>query len=251
MKAVVLAAGKGSRLGPLTAAVPKPMLPVGGRPVIGHLLDLLGWTGVREVLINLHHHPDVLRNYCGDGSRWGVRITYAVEPELLGTAGALRSFVRWLNDAPFLVAYGDNYFECDPVSLREFHEERRALATIALFPKDDVTGSGVVQLDADGRVRRFVEKPGPSEALGHLVNGGLYVLSPAVLPLLPDKVPCDFGYDVFPALVASGQPVYGRVLEGAVWPIDTPELYRRLRARTERRRWMDSARMRQPQADRR
>ncbi len=231
MKAVVLAAGRGSRLASLTTAVPKPMLPVGGRPVIAHLLDLLSRMGVPEVFINLHHHPDVLRSYCGDGSRWGVRITYAVEAELQGTAGALRNFVPWLGDAPFLLAYGDNYFECDPVPLRSFHEERQALATIALFPKEDVTGSGVVQLDAEGRVVRFVEKPSPAQALGHLVNGGLYVLSPAILPLLPDKVPCDFGYDVFPALVASGRSVYGRVLEGAVWPIDTPELYQRLHAR--------------------
>ncbi len=231
MKAVVLAAGKGSRLAPFTATVPKPMLVVGGRPVIGHLLDVLARNGVRDVLINLHHHPDVLRGYCEDGSRWGVRITYAVEPELLGTAGALRNFARWLGDGPFFVAYGDNYFECDLAPLRRFHDEHQALATIALFPKDDVTGSGVVQLDASGRVVRFVEKPHPSEAFGHLVNGGLYVVSPAILPLLPAKVPCDFGYDVFPALVGSGKPVYGRVLEGAVWPIDTPELYHRLRTR--------------------
>ncbi len=230
MNAVVLAAGKGSRLASLTAAVPKPMLAVGGRPVIGHLLALLARTGVREVFMNLHHRPDVLRDYCGDGVRWGLRIHYAVEAELLGTAGALRSFARRL-DGPFFVAYGDNFFECDPAPLWAFHEARRPLATIALFPKDDVTGSGVVQLDAEGRVRRFVEKPAPAEAYGRLVNGGLYVLSPAVLPLLPDKVPCDFGYDVFPALVASGHPVYGRVLDGAVWPIDTPELYRTLRAR--------------------
>lgn len=231
MKAVVLAAGKGSRLASLTAAVPKPMLPVGGRPVIGHLLDLLARNGVQEVFINLHHQPNFLRGYCGNGSEWGVRITYGLEAELLGTAGALRNFARWLADGPFFVAYGDNYFECDPGPLRTFHEERQALATIALFWREDVTGSGLVQLGAGGRVVRFVEKPSPAEAVGHLVNGGLYVLSPAILPLLPRTAPCDFGYDVFPALVASGRPVYGRVMEGAVWAIDTPKLYRGLRAR--------------------
>lgn len=231
MKAVVLAAGKGTRLDSVTKTLPKPMLPVGGRPVIGYLLELLARNGVQEVFMNLHHHPEVLREYCGDGARWGLRITYALEPELVGTAGAVRNFGRHLGEAPFFVAYGDNYLECDLFALWKFREERKGLATIALFEKADVTGSGVVQLDDDGRVLRFVEKPPPSEGFSRLVNGGLYVLSPAILPLIPNKVPCDFGYHVFPSLLVSGYPIYGRVMEGAVWPIDTPELYRRLQDR--------------------
>ena len=229
MKAVVLAAGKSTRLDSLTATVPKPMLPVGGRPVIGYLLDLLARNGVREVFMNLHHHPEVLRDYCGDGSRWGLRISFAVETELLGTAGAVKNFGRHLGDSPFFVIYGDNYLECDLAALRKLHEERNGVATIALFEKEDVTGSGVVQIDDEGRVLRFVEKPLPSEAFSHLVNGGLYVLSPSILPLIPNNVPCDFGYHVFPELLNSGYEIYGRVMEGAVWPIDTPDLYQRLR----------------------
>ncbi len=236
MKAVVLAAGKGSRLGPLTATVPKPMLPVAGRPLIGHLLDLLARSGVQDIFMNLHHHPDALTRYCGDGSRWDVRIRYAVETRLLGTAGAVRNFAPYLGEAPFFVVYGDNYFlNCDLASLRTFHDEHQGLATIALFEKAEVTGSGVAQVDADGRVVRFVEKPLPAQAPSRLVNGGLYVLSPDILPRLPDTTPCDFGYDVFPALVASGEPVYGRVLPGAVWAIDTPDLYANLR------RWVEHA----------
>jgi len=204
------------------------MLPVGGRPVVGHLLDLLARSGVREVFMNLHHHPEVLKGYCGDGSPWGLQITYAVEPELLGTAGAVRNFGRYLSESPFFVVYGDNYLECDLTAFWQFHEERQSLATIALFEKEDVTGSGVVQVDDEGRVLLFIEKPNPSEAISHLVNGGLYVLSPAILPLIPDGVPSDFGHDVFPALVASGYPICGRVMEGAVWGIDTPDLYRKL-----------------------
>lgn len=231
MKAVVLAAGKGRRLGALTATVPKPMLRVVGRPIVGHTLERLARSGVRQVFMNLHHHPEVLRRYCGDGSRWGLRITYAVERQLAGTAGAVRSFGDHLRDASFFVIYGDNYLECDLAPVWRFHERHGGLATIALFEKEDTTGSGVVQVDADGRVVRFVEKPPPGQAWSRLVNGGVYVLSPAILPLLPDRVPCDFGYDVFPALVAAGEPIYGRVLEGGVWPIDTPDLYERLRRR--------------------
>ena len=231
MKAVVLAAGKGTRLQSVTAALPKPMLTVGGRPVIDRVLSLLSANGVREVFINLHHRKEAITAYCGKGERWGLRIRYAVEPELLGTAGAVRNFGEHLRGAPFFVVYGDNYLECDLSDLSDFHREREATATIALFKKDDVTGCGVVELDPDGRVIRFVEKPQPEEAFSNLVNGGVYVLSPSVLPLIPDRVPSDFGYDVFPALLASGHPVYGVVMKGAVWAIDTPDLYQKLRDR--------------------
>lgn len=231
MKAVVLAAGKGTRLGAATAAMPKPMLPAGDRPIIGHLLDLLARAGVREIFMNLHHRPEVLRAYCGDGARWGLRITYAFEPELLGTAGAVRNFSKHLGDSPFFVVYGDNYMESDLTDLWTFHQERRALATIGLFEKEDVTGSGIVQVDPEGRIVRFVEKPHPSDVFSRLVNGGVYAFSPAILPLIPDIVPCDFAYHVFPALLASGHPIYGRVMRGMVWGIDTPDLYRTLCAR--------------------
>lgn len=235
MKAVVLAAGKGTRLESLVSDIPKPMLTVGGRPVIDRNLSLLAGSGVREVFMNLHHCADALTAYCGTGERWGLKIAYAFESQLLGTAGAVKNFGRYLADAPFFVVYGDNYLECDFSALLKFHEAHEAIATIALFEKEDVTGAGVVQIDAAGRVVRFVEKPvekpqAPA-GLDRLVNGGLYVLSSAILPLIPDTVPCDFGYDVFPALLAGGQPVFGLVMAGAVWAIDTPQLYAELLAR--------------------
>jgi NDP-sugar pyrophosphorylase family protein len=232
VKAVVLVAGKGTRLTSLTTNVPKPMLSVGGRPVIDRVLEMVAQSGVREVLMNLHHCAEILTEYCGDGARWGVTLTYAYEPTLLGTAGAVRNFGPLLDgDDPFFVVYGDNYLECDLSRLAEFHRERDGIATIALFEKDDVSGSGIVSLAENGRIRRFAEKPPPSEVFSRLVNGGLYVLSPEVLRLIPDTIPCDFGYDVFPSLMAAGYALYGRVMEGAVWAIDTPLLYERLRAR--------------------
>lgn len=231
MKAVVLAAGRGSRLGTLTEDRPKPMLPVRGRPVIAHVLERLAAAGVGEVFVNLHHRPDALREYCGDGGRWGLRISYAFEPELLGTAGAVANFAPHLGDAPFFVVYGDNYLECDFGTLRDGHADARALATLALFEKEDASGSGIVEMGAGGRISRFVEKPSPDTALHRLVNGGLYVCSPAILPLLPETRPCDFGYDVFPRLLAAGHALYGRVMSGHVWGIDTPSLYRGLCAR--------------------
>ena len=230
MKAVLLAAGKGTRLHALTSVVPKPMLPIGGRPLIDRNLSLLAESGVDEVFVNLHHQAEAVTAYCGRGERWGLKITYAFEPQLLGTAGAVRNFGRALGGGPFFVVYGDNYFDCEFPALWRAHGERSGIATLALFERDDVAGSGIVTLVAD-RVVGFVEKPAASETSSRLVNGGLYVLSSSILSLIPDTVPCDFGYDVFPRLLRGGRPIYGRVMEGAVWGIDTPELYRELRAR--------------------
>ena len=232
MKAVILAAGRGTRLSSITTTIPKPMLSAGGRPVIDRVLEMVAQSGVREVFMNLHHRAEVLSDYCGDGERWGVGIAYAFEPKLLGTAGAVRNFGPQLgNDGPFFVVYGDNYLECDLSRLSEFHRKHGGIATIALFEKDDVSGAGIAQLDETGRILRFLEKPPPAQVCSRLVNGGVYVLSPEILPLIPETTPCDFGYDVFPSLLTAGYALYGRVMEGAVWAIDTPLLYERLRAR--------------------
>lgn len=230
MKAVVLAAGRGTRLASMTASSPKPLLPVGGRPVIDRVLEKVAQTGVREVFMNLHHCANQLTDFCGDGRRWGLRITYAFEAELLGTAGAVKNFGPQLGqDSPFFVVYGDNYFACDLAGLWKFHLAHAGLGTVALFEKDDVAGSGIVEIDDDGRILRFVEKPPPPQVFSKLVNGGAYVFSPEILALIPDVVPCDFGYDVFPALLAAGRRLHGQVMDGAVWPIDTPLLYQKLR----------------------
>ncbi len=229
LKAVVLAAGKGTRLGSLTQATPKPMLPVNGHPLIHYTLTLLASSGVTDVFINLHHCPDVLTAYCATGERWGVRITYSHEPELLGSAGTIRHLGDALGSAPFYVLYGDNYFECDLMALADFHRQTNALATIGLTEKADTSGSGIVALDTRGRIRRFKEKPSAEEVFSHLVNAGVYVLSPEVLPLIPASTPCDFGQAVFPALLARDHALYG-LLAGPVWGSDTPELYRALLA---------------------
>jgi len=232
VKAVVLAAGRGTRLSTMTTSLPKPMLTVGGRPVIDRVLEMIAQSGVREVFMNLHHCPEVLRNFCGDGGRWGLRITYAFEPELLGTAGAVRNFAPQLGfDSPIFVVYGDNFLECDLAGLWNFHKNHGGIATIALFEKDDVTGAGIVQVDERARIVRFAEKPPLSKVFSRLVNGGVYVLSPNALRLIPAALPCDFGHDVFPALLDAGHTLYGCVMDGAVWPIDTPMLYQTLRER--------------------
>ena len=233
MKAVVLAAGRGTRLGGLTADVPKPMLEVRGCPVIGHTLSLLRRIGVEEVFINLHQNPEAIWNFFGDGSGWGLRIVYAYEPSLRGTAGALRNFAVHLTDEPFWVVYGDNYLDCSIRPLYDFHQENGGVATIALFEREDVRGAGVVRLDSRGAVLEFVEKPPLREAAPGLVNGGVYVVSPSIFSFIPEVGSSDFGFDVFPRVIRAGAKMYGRVLEGSSSPIDTPDLYRRLKEQVE------------------
>ena len=229
-RAMVLAAGLGSRLRPLTDAVPKPMLPVRGKPLLEHHVEALAAAGVREIVINLHHLPAVIVDHFGDGQRWGVRITYSHEPELLGTAGAVKR-VAHLFPEPFFVLYGDNYLRCDLVALAGLHERAGAVASLALFGLPDVSRSGVAEVAPDGRILRFVEKPRPGETESRLVNAGAYVLSPEALDWVPAGGPADFGRDVFPAMVAGGARLYGFVMpEGGVEGADSPELYRRLTA---------------------
>jgi len=226
MKAVILAAGVGTRLRPLTDACPKPVLPIAGRPLLARTLDWLRAQGVGEVALNLHHLPDRVRDCLGDGAAWGMRLRYSYEPVLLGTAGAVRAidqrFPGWL-DQPFLVVYGDMLVDIDLQDLLDFHRAKRALFTMALKHTAHPVSQGMVELEASGRVVRFVEKP-PLWDRGDLANAGLYLCEPPLLSWLLDG-PSDFGCDLIPALVAADAPVYARLARGYLLDIGTPAAY--------------------------
>jgi len=223
MKAMILAAGQGTRLAPLTDSLPKCMIPIGGKPVLEHTLIWLRSHGVGEVIINLYHQPHVISAHFGDGSRWGMRITYSQETELLGTAGGVRQ-AAWFFDAPFLVIYGDNLSTCDLSQMARKHRERGAMATMALHWRKDPSSSGIAELNADDRIVRFVEKPRPEEVFSNWVNAGIYVLNPEILDQLPAGQPCDFGREVFPRMLADGRALCGYRMQGdeGLWWIDTP-----------------------------
>lgn len=227
MKAMILAAGEGSRLRPLTADVPKPMLPLYGRPILEHGIRLLVAHGVREIVINLHYHPEAITEYFGDGTRWDASIRYSYEPHLLGTAGAVRKVSDFF-DASFLVLYGDNLTDCHIGRLCSFHKARRGMATVALFQRENSTASGIAELGEDDRITRFVEKPSADAIFSHWVNAGILVLEPQVLGMVPPHRPYDFGRDVLPDLLARGFPVYGYRMCESLWWIDTPEDYHRV-----------------------
>jgi len=213
MKAIIMAGGEGSRLRPLTCGCPKPMVPLMDRPVMSYAIELIRRHGVREAAATLHYLPDMVRDYFGDGARFGVSMTYFEEKEPLGTAGSVRQAKEFLTET-FVVLSGDGVTDCDLSEALAFHREKGALVTMVLKRVETPLEFGVVVTDTDGRVRRFVEKPGWGEVFSDTVNTGIYLIEPEVLDRIPEDRPYDFGRELFPALVGEGLPVYGYVTDG-------------------------------------
>lgn len=224
MRALILAAGEGTRLRPLTLKCAKAMLPVGGRPVLEHLVRLLRTHGITEIAINLHHRPSDIMDYFGDGHDFGVQITYSLEKELLGTAGAVKKLQHFFTDT-FFVVYGDLLTTLDLTALIEFHRRKRGMATVALYRVSNPESCGIIELDGQGRIRRFVEKPEPETAFSDLANAGVYVLEPEVLDFIPRGIFYDFGHDLFPSLLERYVPLYGYPIKDYLIDIGTPEKY--------------------------
>ena len=225
MKAMVLAAGIGNRLRPLTDTCPKPMVPIAGRPLLEHVITLLRGHGFEQIAINVHHLPETVRDYFGDGSDWNVELTYSVEPNLLGTAGAVRK-LAWYFTEPFLIYYGDHLSNVDITALRKAHALTKCLATIGLIHRPEAGSSGIVELDSTRRVRRFVEKPTPEQIFeGFLVNAGIYVCEPEITDWIKPGQMVDFGHDLFPLLLARGEHLMGHRLRGQLLATDTLERY--------------------------
>jgi NDP-sugar pyrophosphorylase family protein len=233
MKAVVLAAGRGARLKPWTDSRPKVMIWVGGKPPLERHLEGLRAAGIKEVFVNLHHLPEAIRSYFGDGEPWGLRIRYSYEPELLGTAGAVKILERELGQEPFLVIYGDNTIDFDFSDFMHFAEVSNALGTMAVFKKDDTSGSGVVEFDAKGRILRFLEKPEGGAAAGRWVNAGIYCFGPRLFEFLEPGF-SDFGRDVFPLLLKRGETLLAYVLKSPLLAVDTLDLLRAATGRDAR-----------------
>jgi mannose-1-phosphate guanylyltransferase len=213
MRAMVMAAGLGTRLRPLTYEVPKPMVPIVNRPIMEHILELLPRHGFREVIANLHWFPDSIRDRFGDGSALGIDLTYRYEDELLGTAGGVRNVASFFGDEPFLVMAADALTDIDLTALRAAHEANGGIATLAVRRVANVSEFGVVIAGSDARIHGFQEKPDPAEALSDLANCMIYVLEREVFDYFPDRPVLDFALDVFPALLENDVPFH-------VHPID-------------------------------
>ena len=224
MKAVILAAGKGKILGTLTQKIPKPMIKIAGKPVLEHNIFMCKNSSVEEIFINLHHLPHVIKNYFGNGGKWGVRISYKYEPILLGTSGTVSNY-KDLLDEPFFVIYGDNYFgfDFDLREIKQFHKEKKSDFTIVLSRFDDVSQSGIVEIANNGKIKRFIEKPINEVSNNSWINAGIYFMEPIILEKIKNGY-SDFGNDVIPFLIKSDYNVYGYKMKKQVVAIDTPEL---------------------------
>jgi len=227
MKAMILAAGLGTRLRPITYAVPKPMVPVLNRPVMEHIVRLLARHGFGEAIANLHWFPETIEAHFGDASSFGLELSYSREEQLLGTSGGVRNAAGFLGDS-FLVISGDALTDIDLRSMREFHESHDGVATLATKRVSDTSQFGVAITGADGRIQGFQEKPDPAEALSDLANCGIYMFRSEIFDFFPapgtslaagEGDPpgfADWAMDVFPALLEGDVPFYSHEID-AYW----------------------------------
>ena len=226
-KALLLAAGMGTRLRTIAGDLPKPLVAFGGAPIMAHNLRWLARAGVTDVWINLHYQADAIRAAIGDGSDFGVTTHYVFEPELLGTAGALANIADEVRETMLLV-YGDSIVRCDLDAFRRTHANGRAECTIALFDQERHAHTGIaggrVLTGADGAVSGFTEGAASGSTL---VNAGLYAIEPSLLDLIPRGRPVDFGREVFPAMLAAGRRLQSHIIEhdGYCLGLDTPQAY--------------------------
>jgi NDP-sugar pyrophosphorylase family protein len=225
MKAVIMAGGMGTRLQPLTKRMPKPMVPLLDRPVMEYIVDLLASCGIRDIAVTLGYMAEAIREHFGDGSRFGVRFHYATEDFPLGTAGGVKN-IEYFLDEPFVVMSGDGLTDVNLSSAIHAHLKHGALASILLAEVACPKGYGVVNVDVDGRIHSFVEKPDTwEEGLRYLVNTGIYIFEPEILKYIPANRPYDFGRELFPQLLQNHVPMYGIAVDGYWSDIGTLEQY--------------------------
>ncbi len=213
MKAVIMAGGFGTRLRPLTNNLPKPMVPVANRPIMEYIVNMLHDKEINEVIALLYFYPDIIEEYFGDGSAFGVKINYVGASEDFGTAGSVGN-AKQLIDSPFIVMSGDVMVDFDLSLPIKFHRSKKALATIVLTRVENPLPFGIVITDKKGRITRFLEKPSWGEVFSDTINTGIYILEPEVFNYIPEGVEFDFSKDLFPLLLREGLPIFGYIAEG-------------------------------------
>ncbi len=224
MKAVIMAGGEGTRLRPQTSNLPKPMLPLVGRPMMEHIVSLLRRHGITDIVVTVAFLPNAIRSYFGNGSELGVSMVYATEETPLGTAGSVRNAREQLTER-FLVISGDVLTDIDLTSVIAFHDKHEALATIALCAVENPLEFGIVITREDGTIERFLEKPGWGQVFSDTINTGIYVLEPEIFDRIPEGRSVDFSGEVFPAVLDAGQPLYGYVADGYWEDVGTTAAY--------------------------
>ncbi|HEX3715688.1 MAG TPA: NDP-sugar synthase, partial [Trebonia sp.] len=230
MKAVVMAGGEGTRLRPMTANQPKPLLPVVNKPIMEHVLRLLKRHGFDETVVTVQFLAAMVRNYFGDGDDLGMSLHYATEETPLGTAGSVKNAEDELKDDTFLVISGDALTDMDLSEMVRFHKENGALVTVGLTRVPDPLEFGIVIADEDGKIQRFLEKPTWGQVFSDTVNTGVYIMEPEVLAEVSAKESVDWSHDVFPRLLQRGAPIYGYVSDRYWEDVGTLESYLKAQA---------------------
>ncbi len=224
LKAVILVGGPGLRLRPLTEDRPKSVVPVLNRPAMEHTFVYLRQYGIEDIILAMNYLPDIIKDYFGDGSRCGIRLTYCLEKEPLGTAGAVKNAAAYL-DGTLLVMNGDTFTDLNLADMLIFHKEKKARATISLTWVDDPSAFGVVETNSRQKVKRFIEKPPLAEVTTHWINAGTYILEPEVLQRIPANTHYMFERGLFPSLLEAGEPVYGYPYQGFWLDMGSPGKY--------------------------
>ncbi len=228
MKALILAGGKGTRLRPLTVYTPKPIVPFLNRPFLLYQIEILQRAGIEDITLSLSYQPDKIEQILGDGSDYGVRLRFITEPNPMGTGGAYKFAASDIRETT-IVLNGDILTDLDITKVIEFHQAKKAMATIVLAPVANPTNFGLVETDANGKVLRFIEKP-KAEELADLnvntINAGIYILEPEVLDLIPEGKNHSFEYNVFRDLLNNHKSFYAYILSKTYWrDIGNPESY--------------------------
>lgn len=219
MRAMILAAGFGTRLRPLTNTVPKALVPVAGRPLIEYGLLLLKAHGITEVIINLHHLGEKIRAALGDGSIYGLHITYLPEDPILETGGGIKNAQTLLDGETFVVLNSDTIVDLDLGALRAFHLQNRATATLVLRPDPEAARYGILETDASGRIRRFLDQPATvSDPLSPYMFTGVQMLEPRVFNFMPEVKPFSTTRETYPRMLHASEPLYGFIHPG-VWMV--------------------------------
>jgi mannose-1-phosphate guanylyltransferase len=223
-RAMVLAAGFGTRLAPLTHTTPKPLVPVADQPFLDHLLALLHAGGIREVVINLHHLGHLIEQHVGDGSRFGLSVRYSREATILDTGGGIKQAEPLLQGEPFVVANGDSLLELPLAELVDFHRAKGGIATMVLRPDPEAARYGLVEIDGVARIRRITGRPegAPIPGLRGLMFPGLHVLEPAIFGHMQAGAAFGIARTTYPAIIAEGLPMYGYETTSRWIAIDTP-----------------------------
>src|ERR1700747_2047402 len=225
-----MAGGEGTRPRPMTANHPQPSLPVVNTPIMEHVLRLLRRHGFDETVVTVQFLASMVRNYFGDGEDFGMTLQYATEETPLGTAGSVKNAEDELRSGPFLVISGDALTDIDLSAMVAYHKKQGALVTVGLTRVPNPLEFGIIIVDDDGRIQRFLEKPTWGQVFSDTVNTGIYVMEPEVLAEVPAGEPVDWSGDVFPRLVKAGAPLFGWVAEGYWQDVGTHEAYLKAQA---------------------